>query len=133
MAPPLMALSLTVITQRAPETKPMPVMIPPPEALSAPSSSCIFHPARGDSSMKSVPRSSSVASRSRGKSCPRWWNLAAILLELARTRASKPRSSSTRRRLASRFSPNPGDPFSARGSMTAMGCQCSYLGSPPPC
>ena len=64
----------------------MPAMTPPPWMFSAPSSSCMLRPASVESSRNGEPRSSRWASRWRGVSWPRFWNIGSFWLEVSRTR-----------------------------------------------
>src|SRR6478609_6197683 len=68
LAPPFTVGSLAVIMHSTPSTTPMPVTTLAPTVKSDP------HPARGESSRKAEPSSTSSSIRSRGSSLPRpWW------------------------------------------------------------
>ena len=103
MLPPLMAALLAVIMQRTPPTNPMPMMFPPPATFFLPSSSCMPNPARVESSTNTLPGSSRRATRSRGRSWPRFSNFARALSEWARTRASASRTASTNASISARW------------------------------
>ncbi len=66
-APPFTVGSLAVIMHSTPSTTPIPVTTLAPTVKSEP------HPARGESSRKAEPSSTSSSIRSRGSSLPRAW------------------------------------------------------------